>query len=546
MSGHKSISAEDEDWEDFNSSQHIKRASVVVPENDEDDLLTDKFQFSFRKLWLFTGPGFLMSIAYLDPGNLESDLQAGAVAGYQLLWVLFWATGAGLFLQLLAARLAVVTGLNLGQMCRHQYSRPVRYAVWVMMEIAIIGSDIQEVIGSAIAINLLSNGAVDLWAGALITAVDTFIFLFLEQYGLRKLEAFFAALITTMSITFGYMYIISKPDQAELMKGLVVPMCDQSNVEQAVGLLGAIIMPHNLYLHSALVLSRTIDTSNKRRIREANFYYAVEGAIALGVSFIINMFVVTVFAKAFFRQPYVGDDGTLVAPDDIDLLISGEALNKRYGAVIKYIWALGLLAAGQSSTMTGTYAGQFVMEGFLRIRMAPWKRVTFTRTIALGPTLLVSLFASKTTWNTMSEFLNVLQSVQLPFALIPVLHFTSVTGLMGPFVNGPIIKTVGWFLSISVIAINIYTVIDQISSLPSVWYVDLPIAVVGVAYSLFVGYLMFGPWMPFGSMRGIYKSFMRTRADIQLHYERKNLGEDERDPLLGHEEDTTRQSRAGM
>uniref|UniRef100_A0ACB8G1P0 Uncharacterized protein n=1 Tax=Sphaerodactylus townsendi TaxID=933632 RepID=A0ACB8G1P0_9SAUR len=212
--------------------------------------------FSFRKLWAFTGPGFLMSIAYLDPGNIESDLQCGAIAGFQLLWVLLWATILGLLCQRLAIRLGVVTGKDLGEICHYYYPKVPRILLWIMIEIAIIGSDMQEVIGTAIAFNLLSSGRIPLWGGVLITIVDTFFFLFLDKYGLRKLEAFFGLLITIMAVTFGYEYVVVKPSQKEVVKGIFFPYCKDcghKELLQAVGIVGAIIMPHNIYLHSSLV-----------------------------------------------------------------------------------------------------------------------------------------------------------------------------------------------------------------------------------------------------------------------------------------------------
>ena len=226
--------------------------------SDEKVLIPESHQlgFSWRKLWAFTGPGFLMSIAYLDPGNIESDLQSGAIAKYKILWVLLWATVLGLLMQRLAARLGVVTGLHLAEMCYRQYKKLPRLILWIMIEIAIIGSDMQEVIGTAIAIYLLSNKVIPLWGGVLITIVDTFTFLFLDKYGLRKLELLFGFLISVMAVTFGYEYIVSTPDQGEVMKGMFVPWCEDCNSQvllQAVGVIGAVIMPHNLYLHSALV-----------------------------------------------------------------------------------------------------------------------------------------------------------------------------------------------------------------------------------------------------------------------------------------------------
>lgn len=283
--------------ESFNSNGATYFAEkITIPD-------TGDTSFSFRKLWVFTGPGFLMSIAYLDPGNIESDLQSGTVARFRLLWVLLTATVLGLFTQRLSARLGVVSGRHLAEVCFEQYPRIPRIILWIMVEISIIGSDMQEVIGTAIALYLLSNKAIPLWAGVIITLVDTFTFLLLDKYGLRKLEAFFAFLIAVMAISFGYEYVMVKPDQTDLLKGMFIPYCEgcsSKELLQAVGIVGAVIMPHNLYLHSALVKTRDVDRSKKEAVQEANMYYFIEASIALLVSFIINVFVVAVFATGLY------------------------------------------------------------------------------------------------------------------------------------------------------------------------------------------------------------------------------------------------------
>ncbi|XP_016317851.1 natural resistance-associated macrophage protein 2-like isoform X2 [Sinocyclocheilus anshuiensis] len=341
---------------------------VPIPEDDMTKL------FSFRKLWAFTGPGFLMSIAYLDPGNIESDLQSGARAGFKLLWVLLGATIIGLLLQRLAARLGVVTGMHLAEVCNRHYPTVPRIILWLMVELAIIGSDMQEVIGCAIALNLLSVGRIPLWAGVLITIIDTFVFLFLDKYGLRKLEAFFGFLITIMALSFGYEYVRVAPDQAEVLKGMFVPYCSgcgPTQLEQAVGIVGAVIMPHNIYLHSALVKSRDINRANKKEVKEANKYYFIESSIALFISFLINVFVVAVFAEAFYGKTNMevslqcnetGSAHSELFPAnnetlEVDIYKGGVVLGCFFGPAALYIWAIGILAAGQSSTMTGTYSG---------------------------------------------------------------------------------------------------------------------------------------------------------------------------------------------
>ncbi|XP_040496578.1 natural resistance-associated macrophage protein 1 isoform X1 [Ursus maritimus] len=414
---------------------------------------TEPGTFSLRKLWAFTGPGFLMSIAFLDPGNIESDLQAGAVAGFKLLWVLLWATALGLLCQRLAARLGVVTGKDLGEVCHLYYPKVPRTLLWLTIELAIVGSDMQEVIGTAIAFSLLSAGRIPLWGGVLITIVDTFFFLFLDNYGLRKLEAFFGFLITIMALTFGYEYVVARPAQLAVLRGLLLPSCPgcgHPELLQAVGIVGAIIMPHNIYLHSALVKSREIDRSRRTDIREANMYFLIEATIALSVSFFINLFVVAVFGQAFYQQSNEAafnvcansslHDYAKIFPKnnltvEVDIYQGGVILGCVFGPVALYIWAVGLLAAGQSSTMTGTYAGQFVMEGFLKLRWSRFARVLLTRSCAILPTVLVAVFRDLKDLSGLNDLLNVLQSLLLPFAVLPILTFTSMPALMQEFAN---------------------------------------------------------------------------------------------------------------
>ncbi|CAL8366902.1 unnamed protein product [Lota lota] len=497
---------------------------VPVPEDNS------KIGFSFRKLWAFSGPGFLMSIAYLDPGNIESDLQSGAKAGFKLLWVLMGATIIGLLLQRLSSRLGVVTGMHLAEVCHRQYHTVPRILLWLMVELAIIGSDMQEVIGCAIAFNLLSSGRIPLWGGVLITIVDTFVFLFLDKYGLRKLEAFFGLLITIMAITFGYEYVMVRPDQGELLKGMFVPYCEGCGpvqLEQAVGIVGAVIMPHNIYLHSALVKSREVNRSNKKDIKEANKYFFIESSMALFVSFLINVFVVAVFAEAFNGRTNAevynvcnatGSPNSNLFPMDnqtlqVDIYKGGVVLGCFFGSAALYIWAVGILAAGQSSTMTGTYSGQFVMEGFLNLRWSRFARVLLTRSLALTPTLLVAIFQDVQRLTGMNDFLNVLQSMQLPFALIPILTFTSMPSLMSEFANGPVFKVGGGLLTVGVCCINMYFVVVYVTTLNSVWLYILA-SVLSITYLAFVGYLAWLCLIALG-VSGLYPC-SRTRNDTTV------------------------------
>ena len=506
----------------------------------------------FKLLWAYTGPGWLMSIAYLDPGNLEADLQSGAYAGNQLLWMLFWATVAGFILQVLALRLGVVTGKHLAQVCREEYSRPTSLVLWVMTETAIIGSDIQEVVGSAIAFKLLFGWSIV--TGCIVTGLDTFTFLLLHIFGTRALEAFFASLIFTMLVCFFVNFAAVGPDWlgdlasvdgGGILFGTAVPTVNDYALVQAVGILGAVIMPHNIYLHSALVTSRNVNRENPREVALANKYFTIEAAVALFVSFLINGAVVSVFAKGFFNgkecavpgwETTTGVSGGLnqsaqnlacypvtAALDDdachfhpetgkmlactthlgqtgsccsIGLQNAGAALEGLLGKSAKIVWAIGLLAAGQSSTMTGTFAGQFVMEGFLQWKISPWVRVAVTRSIALGPAILVGIVSanSPSATDILNEWLNVLQSIQLPFALLPVLHFTSDERIMGKFANNKMIKGGCWFLAALVIVINFYLVTTFVgapdSPTPSTPLFFAFCILVGVVYSAFICYVI--------------------------------------------------------
>uniref|UniRef100_A0A914GPG4 Uncharacterized protein n=1 Tax=Globodera rostochiensis TaxID=31243 RepID=A0A914GPG4_GLORO len=477
---------------------------VTIPETDGESA------FSFRKLWAFTGPGFLMSIAYLDPGNIESDLQSGTVARYRLLWVLLMAHCVGFFLQRLSARLGVVSGRDMAEIAYEYYPRVPRLCLWIMIEIAIICSDMQEVIGTAIAFALLSNGRIPLFVGVLITMVDTFTFLLIDRYGFRKLEFIFAILISTMAITFGFEFVVVKPDGWDLLAGTLLPYCPDCGRReflQAVSVVGAVIMPHNLYLHSALVKSRRIDRARRNAVTEANKYYFIECAIALCCSFFINMFVVAVFAHGLFgktnaqifksceNQPLVPDRQLFpnnTEPVEADIYKGGIFLGCQFGMFALYVWGIGIMAAGQSSTMTGTYAGQFVMQGFLQIKWPRWRRVLVTRSIAIVPTLLLALRTQGVQNLTgMNDLLNCVQMVQLPFALIPIITFTANRRIMFDFGSAMVGQVFAFCASLLVILINLYFSFDYImSALGSAWYAWAILFGPGTLYMAFVIYLL--------------------------------------------------------
>ncbi|KAJ1977921.1 hypothetical protein H4R34_003395 [Dimargaris verticillata] len=449
-------------------------------------------RFSWRKLWRYAGPGWLMAIAYLDPGNLESDLQSGSVAGYQLIWLLFWTHAIGLVIQCLAAKLGVVTGRHLAQHANAAYPRLASRLLWLVAEIAIIGSDIQEIVGTAVALRILLR--LPLWAGVLLTAVDSFLFLFLQAFGVRWLEAFFVALIGTMAVCFWVEMGLSHPSAIDILKGLAVPHVPKAAITQAVGMVGAVIMPHNIFLHSALVMSRRIDrscTANHAGIREANFYFRIESAVALISSFLINMAIMVVFAQVFYdpAQPNRPVPGLYDAADVLQ-----HALGTK-GA--RYLWAVGLLAAGQSSTMTGTMAGQYVMEGFWQWKIKPWQRIAITRSIALVPSLVVGIVAADNL-DSLGEILNVLQSIQLPFALVPIIKLTASTVVVGTFINHRLTTLSSVALTVVVMGFNAYLLVDFVDQMatgtgtsPVMAY--LLLALFAVPYVGFIAYLAWYP-----------------------------------------------------
>ena len=414
-------------------------------------------QTSWQQFRMHVGPGFLMCIAYIDPGNLGADLATGATTGYRLLWVLLYSTLLGGLLQSLAAKLGVSTSRHLAQHCRQIYPGAMRYVLWLMAELAIVGSDVQEVIGTSLAVMLLSGGAITLWQGVLVGAVGAYALLFLEKFGVGYLESFFQVLVGLLALCMTALFFVAKVPYLSVLDGLAVPRLDAASLSTATGLLGAVIMPHNLFLHSALVHERGLPPSYRSTAKRSLVYYKVEAFLALVVTLVINVSVISVFAHGFYRQ------GSELPHDPIGLANAGAYLAEKFGAGMGVVWALGLLSAGVSSTMTGTYAGQFVMSGFLELRIGPLRRAALTRAVALVPTLAVALAFDQTTsggsssLDTLNQWLNILQSVQLPFAIIPLLFLTANPGVVGlGFANYMATNVVSGVTSAVIIGINIW------------------------------------------------------------------------------------------
>jgi len=400
-----------------------------------------------RKLVAFAGPGFLIAVGYMDPGNWATDLAGGSRYNYTLLSVVMLSNLMAILLQALAIRLGVVTGRDLAQACRDHFSRPVSLGLWALAEIAIAACDLAEVIGSAIALNLLF-GVPLIW-GVCLTALDVLVILFLQQKGFRFLEALVISLIGTIAICFGLEIVFSHPAAAGLFSSFFVPsqqiIRDPSMLYIAMGILGATVMPHNLYLHSAIVQTRRFQRTPEGK-REAIRFCTIDSTVALTFALLVNAAILIVAAATFFRT---GNHQVAEIQDAYKLL---SPLLGVTGA--STVFALALLASGQNSTLTGTLAGQVVMEGFLSIRLRPWLRRLITRALAIIPAVIVTaLWGAKGTANLL-VLSQVVLSMQLSFAVFPLVMFTSDKQKMGEFTNSAWLKSLSWLTAIFIAVLN--------------------------------------------------------------------------------------------
>ncbi|CAI9291463.1 unnamed protein product [Lactuca saligna] len=442
----------------------------------------------------FVGPGFLVSLAYLDPGNLETDLQAGANHRYELLWVILIGLIFALVIQSLAANLGVCTGKHLSEVCKAEYPIFVKYCLWLLAEIAVIAADIPEVIGTAFALNILFK--IPVWVGVLLTGFSTLLFLGIQRYGVRKLEVLIALLVLVMAgCFFGEMSYV-KPPAGDLLKGMFIPkLSGQGATGDAIALLGALVMPHNLFLHSALVLSRKIPNS-VQGVNNACRYFLIESGIALFIAFLINVSIVAVSGTVCSAENMTSD--ALDRCNDLSLDSASFLLKNVLGKSSSTLYAIALLASGQSSTITGTYAGQFIMQGFLELKMRKWLRNLITRCIAITPSLIVSIISGSSGAGKLIIIASMILSFELPFALIPLLKFSSTTTKMGPHKNSMLIIVFSWVVGLGIIGINIYYLSTSFvswlihSSLPKVANVFIGILVFPIMaiYVISVLYLM--------------------------------------------------------
>jgi len=445
-------------------------------------------QVSFwRRMFAFAGPAYLVSVGYMDPGNWATDLEGGARFGYRLLWVLVMSNAMAVLLQTLSARLGIVMGRDLAQACRETYPRPVNLALWALCEIAIAACDLAEVLGAAIGLNLLFH--IPLLAGVLLTAADTLLLLWFQSFGIRTIEAVVLALITVIAACFCIEIFWAKPAVSELVTGLV-PRLDGESLYIAIGILGATVMPHNLYLHSALVQTRHIGQSEKAK-RTACRYNLIDSVVALNGALLVNAAILVMAAAVFFKHGLVVTEiqqaHELLAP----LLGTGLA---------SVFFAVALLCSGQSSTLTGTLAGQIVMEGFLNFRMRAWLRRLITRALAIIPAAATIWLAGEKSVYPLLILSQVVLSMQLPFAVIPLIHFTSDRTRMGSFAARPWVKILAWVTAVVIVGLNLRLAAMAIGDWLAgagpwktvVWLVAIP---AGAALLALLVWITLEPWI---------------------------------------------------
>lgn len=437
----------------------------------------------WRKLFAFLGPAYLVSVGYMDPGNWATDIAGGSQFGYTLIWVLLMSNLMALLLQSLSARLGIVRQLDLAQASRNAYHPVVNFSLWVLAEIAIAATDLAEVLGMAIGLQL-SFGIPLIW-GVSLTVLDTLLLLILQSYGMRKIEAFIIALVATIGAAFLLEMIWAKPDMGELVKGFIPSIPNETALYIAIGIIGATVMPHNLYLHSSLVQTRRIDTSEKG-IWSAIKYNLIDSTIALNAAFFVNAAILILAASTFFRAGMyevseIQDAYKFLSP----------MLGNEWASII---FGVALIAAGQSSTITGTLSGQIVMEGYLNLRIAPWLRRLITRLIAIIPAYIVILLYGEGRTGELLVFSQVVLSLQLGFAIIPLIHFTSDKEKMGVFAIKPIVKIAAWAIAIIIVSLNVQLVINEITGWIAdagsrawvVWISALPVCVFAGVLLLYI------------------------------------------------------------
>lgn len=419
-------------------------ASIKVP-------LTGSF---WRQLFAFTGPGLMVAVGYMDPGNWATDIAGGAQFGYTLLSVILISNLFAIILQHLSLKLGIATGRDLAQACRDHFSRPVGWALWLLCELAIAACDLAEVIGAAIALHLLFG--IPLTAGIIITALDVLIILYFQTKGFRIIESLVAGLIGIIFLSFGYEMLVSQPSVAAVVGGLFPTpqiVTNPAMLYVAIGILGATVMPHNLYLHSSIVQTRNYPKTDEGR-KHAIRYATIDSTVSLLLAFCVNAAILILAAATFFGTPHQSIADISDAYHLLDPL-----LGSRYASMF---FGIALLAAGLNSTLTGTLAGQIVMEGFLNIRIRPWLRRLITRLIALVPALVVAIYYGERGTGQLLVLSQVILSMQLSFAVVPLVMFTGSRTKMKQFANSRLLNIISWAIAGIIMVLNVYLLVQTL------------------------------------------------------------------------------------
>jgi manganese transport protein len=461
----------------------------------------------WQRWFAITGPAIMVAVGYMDPGNWATDLAAGSRYNYALLWVLLMSNLMAVLLQSLAARLGIVSRRDLAQVNHEEYHPVVNIPLYILAEIAITACDLAEVLGSAIALQLLFG--LPLIYGVLLTALDTFLLLLMSSAGIRKLESVVLAMVGTIGAAFIIEIILGQPDWQGIIQGFVPSIPDSAALFIAIGILGATVMPHNLYLHSSLVQTRKIGTTRKD-IRDAIRFNNLDSAVALNLAFLVNAAIMIVAAAVFYRNGFfavaeIQDAHRLLAP------ILGVS-------IAPAVFAIALLASGQSSTITGTLAGQIVMEGYLNLRIPPWLRRIITRSLAIIPAVIVITVNGEHATSAMLVLSQVILSLQLPFAIIPLIHAVADRKRMGEFSIARGVQALAWLVAAVIVGLNMKLIADQLANWfhsvgKNAWILQIIVIPILVLLGVLLLYITFHPWLR------DHISFIRLQRPVGVHQE---------------------------
>jgi manganese transport protein len=458
----------------------------------------------WRRVFSFLGPAYLVSVGYMDPGNWATDLQGGSQFGYKLVWVLLMSNLMALLLQGLSARLGIVRNRDLAQANREAYPKAVNFFLYILAEIAIAACDLAEVLGMAIGIQLLT-GLPLVW-GVSITVLDTFLLLYLQRLGMRKMEAFIITLVAIIAVCFLIEILFAKPGIADVAKGLIPGPLNSQALLIAIGIIGATVMPHNLYLHSALVQTRKIERTDEG-IKQAIRFNRIDTTVALNIAFLVNAAILILAATVFFKtgNSHVGE-----------IKEAHQLLPSFLGKVAPILFAVALIAAGQSSTVTGTLAGQIIMEGYLSLRINPMLRRLITRLIAIIPALIVIIIYGEDNVDALLLLSQVILSLQLGFAVIPLIHFVSDKKTMGKFAIKTITKIGAWTIATVLVFLNLKLLVEKAAAVftADALFPKILVVVIGAACIGLLLYILIHPFL---------SSSKKKTASIQIHPETHTL-----------------------